>query len=263
MLFRSHRPGHDDHAPAPIVKFPRFLPATVAALLAVLLGAPHVPAQQQAPGPVLPLPPGNPGPIDNLFVSGLATVRYQSFEGGFYSLEADGGGHYDPTNLAVEFRRDGMRVRFEGRVRPDVLSVHQYGQVLKLTSVQATNRFTGDYQGPFRLTDSSGVTATAEIRFNVSDTGSLFGLLDGGFGTTLYFRIVGEVNADGQGSFKLHRYDPAAPGAIGPAAGVEKIPLLFFNDGRVSGGALDPVGNQRSLRALLMSPTFLPGPPNP
>ena len=245
------------------MKIPRLLPATVvAALLPLLLGVPCAPAQQPAPGPVLPLPSGNPVPINNDFVSGVATVRYQSFGGGFYSLETDGGNHCDPTNLAVEFRRDGLRVRFEGRVRTDVLSVHQYGQTLELSDVQAINRFTGDYRGSFRLTDTSGVTATAEIRFKVSDAGSLFGVVDGGF-ATLYLRILGRVNDDGQGFFKLYRFDPAAPGGITLITDVEKIPLLFFKDGRVNGGALDPAGNQRSLRALPVPLTFLPGLPTP
>lgn len=45
-------------------------------------------------------------------VSGTGTIRYMDFEGGFYAIIADGGGHYDPQNLPKEFGINGLRVDF-------------------------------------------------------------------------------------------------------------------------------------------------------
>lgn len=63
------------------------------------------------------------------------TVRYLSFEGGFYGIAADSGANYDPLNLPAEFAVDGLRVKFDGRERPDRGSLHMWGVVFEITKI--------------------------------------------------------------------------------------------------------------------------------
>jgi hypothetical protein len=68
-------------------------------------------------------------------VSADGVVRYVALEGGFYSLESDNGDRFDPTNLPADFKQDGLPVRFTGRVRTDMMSIHAYGEILTLTAI--------------------------------------------------------------------------------------------------------------------------------
>jgi hypothetical protein len=72
-------------------------------------------------------------PTDPALTNGV--VHHQSFEGGFYSITSDDGRHYDPLNLPAAFQRDGLAVRFSGRVRTDLMSVHMYGEILEITEI--------------------------------------------------------------------------------------------------------------------------------
>jgi hypothetical protein len=73
--------------------------------------------------------PTNPTATDGV-------VHFQSLEGGFYSITSDEGRHFDPLNLPAEFQRDGLPVRFSGRVRTDLGSTHMYGEILELTEIR-------------------------------------------------------------------------------------------------------------------------------
>jgi hypothetical protein len=64
------------------------------------------------------------------------TVVFLSFEGGFYGIKGDNGKNYDPTNLAQEFQKDGLRVRFEAKELPGLTSVHQWGTIVELVTIQ-------------------------------------------------------------------------------------------------------------------------------
>ena len=57
------------------------------------------------------------------FVS-TGTVIFVALEGGFYGIKGDGGINYDPINLAGEFQKDGLRVRFEAKELTDRASFH-------------------------------------------------------------------------------------------------------------------------------------------
>src|SRR3954470_852144 len=74
---------------------------------------------------------------DPLNPAGRGTVHFQSLEGGFFSITGDDGRRFDPINLPQELGRDGLRVRFSGRVRNDLVSVHMYGEILELTEIVA------------------------------------------------------------------------------------------------------------------------------
>jgi len=73
---------------------------------------------------------------DSDIVSGTGTVTYLSLEGGFYGIIADDGEHYDPTNLPPEFRQDGLRVRFEAVILRDQYSVHMWGTIVEIISIE-------------------------------------------------------------------------------------------------------------------------------
>jgi hypothetical protein len=69
------------------------------------------------------------------FVS-TGTVVYLSFEGGFYGIKGDDGRNYDPLNLPVELRKDGLRIRFEARELPDRGSFHMWGRIIEIKHVE-------------------------------------------------------------------------------------------------------------------------------
>jgi hypothetical protein len=57
-------------------------------------------------------------------VSGAGTIVFVPVEGGFWGIEHDGGLVYVPlVALSAGFQVEGLRVTFEGILRPDVTSV--------------------------------------------------------------------------------------------------------------------------------------------
>jgi hypothetical protein len=68
-------------------------------------------------------------------VSDDGTVVFLSFEGGFFGIVDDHGRHWDPSNLAEEFKTDSLRVRFEGIVT-DLPTFHMWGRTIELTAVK-------------------------------------------------------------------------------------------------------------------------------
>lgn len=68
-------------------------------------------------------------------IRGKGTVKYLSFEGGFYGIAGDDGKDYDPINMPQEFKVDGLRVQFTANFT-DYLSFHMWGYVVKLFSIE-------------------------------------------------------------------------------------------------------------------------------
>jgi hypothetical protein len=64
------------------------------------------------------------------------TIVFLSFEGGFYGIKGDDGKNYDPTNLPQEFRSDGLRVRFAAKELPGRASVHMWGTIVEIVTIQ-------------------------------------------------------------------------------------------------------------------------------
>jgi inhibitor of cysteine peptidase len=64
------------------------------------------------------------------------TIVFVSLEGGFYGIKGDDGKNYDPTNLPQEFQKDALRVRFEARELPNRASVHMWGAIVELVTIQ-------------------------------------------------------------------------------------------------------------------------------
>jgi hypothetical protein len=64
------------------------------------------------------------------------TVRYETLEGGFFSIRSDRGRTYDPINLPAEAQVDGQRVKFVARSRPDLVSHHMVGMLIEIQSLE-------------------------------------------------------------------------------------------------------------------------------
>ena len=69
------------------------------------------------------------------FVTGFGKIVYLDFEGGFYGIVACNGEHYDPINLSSSFYIDSLQVYFEGIVKDDLASFHQWGAIIELTKI--------------------------------------------------------------------------------------------------------------------------------
>lgn len=69
-------------------------------------------------------------------ITGTGTVTFVNLEGGFYGIIADSGIQYDPTFLDRDFEQDKLRVKFEGRIRADLVNIHQWGTILELTRIE-------------------------------------------------------------------------------------------------------------------------------
>jgi hypothetical protein len=68
-------------------------------------------------------------------VRGSGTVQSMGIEGGFFAIGGDDGVTYDPTNLPSAFQRNGLRVRFEARIRRDLVGVHMVGPIVDVISI--------------------------------------------------------------------------------------------------------------------------------
>ena len=73
---------------------------------------------------------------DKNIVEGNGTITYINLEGGFYGIMADDGEHYVPINLPSEFKVDGLRVRFKGKIRDDLVSIYMCGTLLELIYIK-------------------------------------------------------------------------------------------------------------------------------
>lgn len=78
---------------------------------------------------------------DKVKIQGKGTIKYLSFEGGFYGIVGDDGKHYDPLNLPQEFRVDGLRVRFTAArdhavMTDNIVSFHMWGYIVRLISIE-------------------------------------------------------------------------------------------------------------------------------
>lgn len=64
-------------------------------------------------------------------------VRYSELEGGFYAIRGADGITYNPINLPAEFRKDGLPVEAEARMRNDMVGIHQVGPIVQLERIRA------------------------------------------------------------------------------------------------------------------------------
>ena len=69
-------------------------------------------------------------------ISSIGTVTYIDSVGGFYGIISDDGENYDSIDLGSEFQEEGLRIRFEAKLRDDIRSVHMWGKVIEITKLE-------------------------------------------------------------------------------------------------------------------------------
>jgi hypothetical protein len=78
---------------------------------------------------------GSPAASDAIRVDGA--VHFYDLEGGFWAIRGDDGTTYDPLDaLPAEFQAEGLRVRLEAKLRPDLASVHMVGPIVEIISLE-------------------------------------------------------------------------------------------------------------------------------
>jgi len=65
------------------------------------------------------------------------TVVYKELEGGFFAIEGDGGKIYDPINLPDAFKKDGLKVNVNARLRNDMGSIRMVGDIIEIIDITA------------------------------------------------------------------------------------------------------------------------------
>lgn len=73
-------------------------------------------------------------PKDKQMITG--TVRYLDFEGGFYGLVADSGEKYDPINLPEEYKKDGLRVKFQVTEKKGMVGFRMWGKIVEIVKIE-------------------------------------------------------------------------------------------------------------------------------
>jgi hypothetical protein len=69
-------------------------------------------------------------------VSIKGQIVFNEFEGGFYGFIADDGSKYTPMQMDKAHQRDGLIVEITGQLMPNMMTITQYGTVLKVNSVK-------------------------------------------------------------------------------------------------------------------------------
>ena len=72
---------------------------------------------------------------NNELIYGTGTIIYLEIEGGFYGILSDDGEHYDPTNLPIEYQKDGLRISYIAKERSDLLNFHMWGKIIELINI--------------------------------------------------------------------------------------------------------------------------------
>ncbi len=73
-------------------------------------------------------------------IKGTGTVTYMELEGGFYGIITEDESHYDPINLAEQFRNDGSVVEFVAYPRNDMMSFHMWGQLIEIRTIAQVSK---------------------------------------------------------------------------------------------------------------------------
>jgi hypothetical protein len=73
---------------------------------------------------------------DEKLISAMGTVTFIEIEGGFFGIIADNGDKYRPLNLPKDFQKDGVRVRFEGKINSDIMGVYMWGEAIEIKNIK-------------------------------------------------------------------------------------------------------------------------------
>lgn len=69
------------------------------------------------------------------WIAETGTVVYNDFEGGFYGI-LTGRLSLLPINIPEEFREDGLKVKYYGRMFPHMLTFYQWGIPIYLLKIE-------------------------------------------------------------------------------------------------------------------------------
>ncbi len=72
---------------------------------------------------------------------GTGTIVFLPFEGGFYGIMTADSVKYDPTNLEPGFKKHGLKVKFTARLRSDLRSIHMWGTVVDIISIDSLHNY--------------------------------------------------------------------------------------------------------------------------
>jgi len=64
------------------------------------------------------------------------TVTFVELEGGFYGIIGENNEKYDPIDLPAQYQVDGLRVKFTGRIRDDMASIHMWGKIIEIIGIE-------------------------------------------------------------------------------------------------------------------------------
>ncbi|MCX8094738.1 MAG: hypothetical protein N3D74_00905 [Caldisericia bacterium] len=76
------------------------------------------------------------GDFENGEIIMKGTIKYIDLEGGFYGIVGDNGKNYLPINLSQEFKINGLRVKFEGKIRNDVMTIYMWGTPIEIIKIE-------------------------------------------------------------------------------------------------------------------------------
>ena len=69
-------------------------------------------------------------------IQGSGTIQFNDFEGGFYGIVGDDDNYYDPINLPLEFKEDGIRVKYSLKILENQESIHQWGTMVEIIKIE-------------------------------------------------------------------------------------------------------------------------------
>ena len=86
--------------------------------------------------------PGRSGEalITNDNGSTIGIVNYVDLEGGFYGIITDNGVHHNPVNLHVDFRVDGLRIRYKYKTLQNVASIQMWGTSVEILEAREQSK---------------------------------------------------------------------------------------------------------------------------
>lgn len=93
----------------------------------------------------------NEMPVKKALMSMQGTIKYHSFEGGFYAFTATDGRKFSLHKLPKEARKNGLQVEVTGYLIEDIVSTTQFGDLFHVES--------------FRVIDDSQVTMPEKEHF--------------------------------------------------------------------------------------------------
>ena len=62
-------------------------------------------------------------------------ILFQDIEGGFFAFIAEDGKKYTPKGMPKEHLRDGLVIEMTGQVLPEIMTITQFGEVIKVDTV--------------------------------------------------------------------------------------------------------------------------------